>query len=147
MVILRERAARLVPPYLSKTALRRLPPPRLSAATGCSRWTGGDSDHESGATAVFYHPVPEAPVWPDPGPFLSPSYPFPAFLISLGHPISSRETGERGASITPARAPTLLGDSLERARISRSLFLFTECLIFLPSSARRRWDGNQTRMA
>lgn len=77
-------AARRVPPYLSKTALRRLPPPRLSAATGCSRWTGGDSDHESGATAVFYHPVPEAPVWPDPRP---PSSSFPAFLISLGHPI------------------------------------------------------------
>lgn len=55
----------------------RLCSARLSAASSCYRWTGGDSDHEVAPLLPFIIPILEAPVWPDPG---SSSLPL---LISL----------------------------------------------------------------
>lgn len=62
---------------------------RLSAASSCYRWTGGDSDHEVAPLLPFIIPSWRlrsglTPALPLPFLFLSLHT---AFLISLGHPI------------------------------------------------------------
>lgn len=81
----------------------------LSAASSCYRWTGGDSDHEVAPPLPFIIPswrLRSGLTLALPLPFLFLSL-HTAFLISLGHPIYSHETGDRGLSIQCCHLLTL----------------------------------------
>lgn len=73
----------------------------LSAASSCYRWTGRDSDHEVAPPLPFIIPswrLRSGLTLALPLPFLFLSL-YIAFLIRLGHPIQSHETGDHGLSV------------------------------------------------
>lgn len=120
-------------PYLSKAVMHLPSSVRLSAASSSYRWTGEDSDHEVAPLLPFIIPSWRlrsglTPALPLPFLFLSLHT---AFLISLGHPIQSHETGDHCLSIKRCHLVSTFWET--QSLFVRQLGVGDIYIVFLPS--------------